>query len=221
MRIAIEIGVKDDIKEAYQTLSLIDSAAGNFKGAYEYHKLFKEINDSIFNVESAEKTVEMTAMYDSEKKETQIKLLEKDKEKQAALAVVEKKKQQTILYSVIGGLFLVLVFAGFMYNRFKVTQKQKHIITEQKHLVEEKHKEITDSINYAERIQRSFLATSEMLDEHLKDYFVFFRPKDVVSGYFYWAAELNPPSGGRGSFHCCINFFDNNLLTFIYRYYRA
>jgi serine phosphatase RsbU (regulator of sigma subunit) len=58
-------------------------------------------------------------------------------------------------------------------------------------LVEEKHKEITDSINYAERIQRSFLATTEMLDQHLKDYFVFFRPKDVVSGDFYWAGELN------------------------------
>ena len=78
-----------------------------------------------------------------------------------------------------------------MYNRFKVTQKQKYIITQQKHLVEEKHREITDSINYAERIQRSFLATTEMLDQHLKDYFVFFRPKDVVSGDFYWAGELN------------------------------
>ena len=186
-----EIGSKNLLKSAYESLSQCDSAAGNFKGAYEYHKLFKEMNDSIFSVESAEKTAEMAAMYDGEKKETQIKLLEKDKEKQTALAVVEKKKQQTILYSVLGGLFLVLVFAGFMYNRFKVTQKQKHIITQQKHLVEEKHREITDSINYAERIQRSFLATTEMLDQHLKDYFVFFRPKDVVSGDFYWAGELN------------------------------
>ena len=44
------------------------------------------------------------------------------------------------------------------------TQKQNEIITNQKHLVEEKHKEITDSINYAERIQRSFLATTGLLD---------------------------------------------------------
>ncbi|MCL4857473.1 MAG: SpoIIE family protein phosphatase, partial [Flavobacteriales bacterium] len=66
-------------------------------------------------------------------------------------------------------------------------------------IIEEKHKEITDSINYAERIQRSFLATKDMLDNNLKDYFVFFRPKDVVSGDFYWAAELN---NGNFAFTC-------------------
>lgn len=72
-------------------------------------------------------------------------------------------------------------------------------IVEQKKAVEEKHKEITDSINYAERIQRSFWATTEMLDKNLKDYFVFFRPKDVVSGDFYWAGELN---NGNFAFSC-------------------
>jgi serine phosphatase RsbU (regulator of sigma subunit) len=85
-----------------------------------------------------------------------------------------------------------------MFNRFRITQKQKHIIelkekeTQlQKSIIEEKHKEITDSINYAERIQRSFLATKELLDDNLKDYFVFFKPKDVVSGDFYWCAKLS------------------------------
>ncbi len=58
-------------------------------------------------------------------------------------------------------------------------------------LIAEKNKEIIDSINYAERIQRSFLASKELLDENLQDYFVFFKPKDVVSGDFYWAGKLN------------------------------
>ncbi len=69
-----------------------------------------------------------------------------------------------------------------------------HQLSEQKHIIEEKHKEITDSINYAERIQRSFLATKELLDENLADYFVFFKPKDVVSGDFYWAASTTSTS---------------------------
>lgn len=69
---------------------------------------------------------------------------------------------------------------------------QKNIIVEQqKHLVEEKHKEITDSINYAERIQRSFLATEQHLNTNLNEYFLLFKPKDVVSGDFYWSATLN------------------------------
>ena len=76
-------------------------------------------------------------------------------------------------------------------ERTEEVVKQRDVIEEQKHIVEEKHKEITDSINYAERIQRSFLATKELLDENLKDHFVFFQPKDIVSGDFYWAAELN------------------------------
>lgn len=66
---------------------------------------------------------------------------------------------------------------------------EKKVVEQQKYIIEEKHKEITDSINYAERIQRSFLATKDLLDKNLKDYFVFFKPKDVVSGDFYWAAS--------------------------------
>ncbi len=64
-------------------------------------------------------------------------------------------------------------------------------VIDQKKRIEEKHKEISDSINYAERIQRSFLATKELLDENLQSYFVLFEPKDVVSGDFYWAAKLS------------------------------
>ena len=79
----------------------------------------------------------------------------------------------------------------------KIVKERTAEVVEQKHLIEEKHKEITDSINYAERIQRSFLATKELLDENLKDYFVYFQPKDVVSGDFYWACTI-PLSLGEG-----------------------
>lgn len=99
----------------------------------------------------------------------------------------------------------VIAFIGFVYliirisvrrlvkakNQLEQIVKERTAeVVEQKHLIEEKHKEITDSINYAERIQRSFLATKELLNENLKDHFVFFQPKDVVSGDFYWAATL-------------------------------
>ena len=71
----------------------------------------------------------------------------------------------------------------------KVIERTEEVVR-QRHIVEEKHKEITDSINYAERIQRSFLATKDLLDQNLKDHFVFFKPKDVVSGDFYFAEKL-------------------------------
>lgn len=109
---------------------------------------------------------------------------------------------------IYGALFILFIWMIILWRTSKLKQRQKHLeeeidiateeiksqkkeVEQQKEIIEEKHKEITDSINYAERIQRSFLATSEMLDQNLKDYFVFFRPKDVVSGDFYWAGELN------------------------------
>lgn len=75
-------------------------------------------------------------------------------------------------------------------ERTEEVVKKAEEINRQKGLIEEKQKEIVDSINYAERIQKSFMATKESLDKNLNDYFVFFKPKDIVSGDFYWSATL-------------------------------
>ncbi len=98
-------------------------------------------------------------------------------------------------------VILSLIYAYTRYRERALQARQKELkqkvneatseINQQKSLIEEKHKAITDSINYAERIQRSFLATKELLDENLKEYFVLYLPKDVVSGDFYWASKLN------------------------------
>jgi len=78
----------------------------------------------------------------------------------------------------------------------KTVDERTAEVVEQKYLIEEKHKEITDSINYAERIQRALLASKVLLDENLtstgnskRNYFILFKPKDIVSGDFYWAAK--------------------------------
>jgi serine phosphatase RsbU (regulator of sigma subunit)/putative methionine-R-sulfoxide reductase with GAF domain len=63
-------------------------------------------------------------------------------------------------------------------------------VENQKAQVEEHQKEIIDSINYAKRIQRALLASDERLRSNFRQHFVFFQPKDIVSGDFYWAAEL-------------------------------
>jgi serine phosphatase RsbU (regulator of sigma subunit)/streptogramin lyase len=102
------------------------------------------------------------------------------------------------LYVVIAiGVIVLIVWYNGRRLRARAIELKEDVrkatieITEQKKVVEEKHKEITDSINYAERIQRSLLASKELLDENLKEHFVFFQPKDVVSGDFYWASKLS------------------------------
>jgi tetratricopeptide (TPR) repeat protein len=163
--------------------------------ALSMHKLFVNMSDSINNEESKKASAQQQAKYEYEKQKA---IDDAENEKLVAIEKEAKAKQKVITYATAGGLGLVAIFLIFVFNRLQVTKKQKLIIEQkerethqQKELIEEKHREITDSINYAERIQRSFLATTEMLDHHLKDYFVFFRPKDIVSGDFYWAGELN------------------------------
>ena len=75
-------------------------------------------------------------------------------------------------------------------ERTQEIREQKEEIEAQRDLVSEQNKEITDSINYAKRIQSAVLPSDELLDEILPDYFVLFKPRDIVSGDFYWIKQI-------------------------------
>ncbi len=68
--------------------------------------------------------------------------------------------------------------------------KQHNLVTIQKDKIEKIHKEVTDSINYAKRIQRATLPKLDLLKNHISEYFLIFKPRDIVSGDFYWVAEV-------------------------------
>ena len=207
--IAKEVGITIEIGHAAQTLWQINKKLGKYKESLEMYELHIKMRDSINSEENQKELIRQEYKYNYEKQKVTDSITSAEAEKvhlanlEAEKAKGAAQKKQNIFLFI--GLGLVAFFAFFMYNRYKITQKQKGIIEEkeketslQKGIVEEKHKEITDSINYAERIQRSFLATSELLDKNLKDYFVFFKPKDVVSGDFYWASPLK-----NGNFAFC------------------
>ncbi len=196
-----KMGSKNAMLPTLQALSSLYFESGKYKEAYSYKTLAVNYQDTILSEESTKKTLQAQMQYDYDKKDAISKAEQKQKD---IVTEKEKQRQRLIIYAVVIGLIIVIVFSGFLYNRFKITnrqkkiietkeqeaQKQNEIISQQKHMVEEKHKEITDSINYAERIQRALLANKAILDTHLKDYFILFKPKDVVSGDFYWATVL-------------------------------
>ena len=108
-----------------------------------------------------------------------------------------KAEETRRLYLYIGLGFL-LVFGLFMYNRFRVTRRQKKTIEEQKNevaaqkeIIEESHREITDSIAYAKRIQSAILPPAEMVKAALPNSFILYRPKDIVAGDFYWVEQFD------------------------------
>ncbi len=73
-----------------------------------------------------------------------------------------------------------------LWSTSTAIHKEKERINELKIEIEHKHQEILDSVNYAKRIQSALLASKKMLIENLPEHFVFFQPKDIVSGDFYW-----------------------------------
>jgi len=84
----------------------------------------------------------------------------------------------------------------------KVKDRTKEI-EHQKEIIEEKQKEIVDSINYAKRIQYSLLANKDFLEVELQEHFVFFHPKDIVSGDFYWAASTGSATNRKFYIAAC------------------
>ena len=70
-------------------------------------------------------------------------------------------------------------------------------IAAQHHQLEEKSKEITDSITYAKRIQDAYLPEKDLLTQIFPQAFLLFKPKDIVSGDFYWYSQLNSPTPSR------------------------
>ena len=69
-------------------------------------------------------------------------------------------------------------------------EAQRDLVTEQKEHIEEIHKEVTDSIYYAKRIQEAVLPVSDLSRSILGEHFILFKPKDIVSGDFYWTTKI-------------------------------
>jgi phosphoserine phosphatase RsbU/P len=81
---------------------------------------------------------------------------------------------------------MILIFLAVRVFRSD-NQRYAAQIELQKAAIEEKNKDITDSITYAKRIQRALLTSENVFNRSKKDYFIYYQPKDIVSGDFYWA----------------------------------
>jgi serine phosphatase RsbU (regulator of sigma subunit) len=187
-KMADSVDDKDQLQQLYYLKYKIFDTQHDYKNALQYHIKLEAIKDTLELRYNSEEIEKKTMIADFEKNEA---IKQEEQSKKDAIDVEEKKKQRIILFSVFGALCLLTILAIVVFRNLRQSKKTNKIIEQQKHLVEEKHKEITDSINYAERIQRSFLATEKQLNENLNNYFVLFKPKDVVSGDFYWSAKLN------------------------------
>lgn len=205
LNIADSIGAINDKRQMEEALSVFYKKAGNYKLAYEHYQKSMILKDTIFNQEEKQEMVRKEMNFEFDKKEAlAIAEHKSELEKQQTISAEKSRKQKIIILAFIIGLLLVAVFSAFMFNRWKVTQKQKKIIELQKHevdkknrIIEEKNKDITDSINYAKRIQQAKLPHLEDIFAVFPQSFILFKPKDIVSGDFYFFYSKAKPEGSE------------------------
>jgi serine phosphatase RsbU (regulator of sigma subunit) len=182
---------KDLINQNYNLQARIYSRLGNYEQAYKYANRSLLLKDSIYKSTNLKALNELQAKYESDKKEKAISLLQLEKKNADQKSEDERKRRNIILFSVSVIAILIAVFAVILYSKFRESNKQKTIISNQKHLVDEKNKEIIDSINYALTIQKAVIPSADEIKKEVADAFVFFKPKDIVSGDFYWHTRVN------------------------------
>lgn len=175
---------KDKVNFA-NNLSALYQQLGDYESAMNYIEVYIRMNDSLNNAIYSKNLSETEAKYQNEKQEEQNILLNE-----------RIKNKSTQFYFALVGILLLSGLAFFIFRGLKQKNKanlkleEKNKIIEEKNIiVEEQHKDITDSIKYAERIQKAILPPDKLWQSILPQSFLFYQPKDILSGDFYWIEE--------------------------------
>ena len=221
LSIAKSLNLLNEQKAALKILSEIYEKKGDFKNAFHYMKEYKEMNDSIFDIDKTKQAKELETRYESEKKQLEIEKLEKDKNLQKEVIsrqTAENKRQQLIIFSTIGFIILISTFSLLLIRLFIQKKKankrlslqneeikqqkeeiiaqrdeiesQRDLVLDQKNHIEQIHLEVSQSIDYAKRLQSAVLPETEILADFVSEHFILYNPKDKVSGDFYWWAKV-------------------------------
>ena len=185
-----------DIKIAYKGLSKLYEQNKNWETSLEYFKQYSKLSDSLINVEKANSVANFEIKYQTIEKAKEIVKLEAEKEKerlysiQKELEVVNIQKEnefKTILnISSIVVLLLLAIVVLIIMKRNKERKNDNAVLTTKNHEIETKNRDIMDSIKYAKRIQNAILPPNKIVKEFLHDSFIYYKPKDIVAGDFYW-----------------------------------
>jgi serine phosphatase RsbU (regulator of sigma subunit) len=190
LAIATKTEQKSDERNFYKQLAKIYQAQKKYQKSIEYFVIYDSLDNHLADVNSAQKISDLQTSFEIEKSQTEIKKLEQQQTIQAL--AIEKQQGEInrqrlgLILSGLSGL-LALGFVYVLYKSNKQRKKDNKQLFEQKEIIEQKNKEVTDSINYARRIQQAVLTGEDVWNKISKENFILFKPKDIVSGDFYWA----------------------------------
>jgi serine phosphatase RsbU (regulator of sigma subunit)/lipopolysaccharide biosynthesis regulator YciM len=162
--------------------------ADDYEPAAFYYNKFLRLYDSAYQANNTRQIAEMQTKYETEKQQREIEL------QSAKLSSQESdiRRQKAVNYAIVLGLCLALALIGVVFRSYRQNKKANAVLAEKNQLIEEKNKDITDSIHYAKRLQQAILPSAEFIRGQLADAFVLFQPKDIVSGDLYFVERCGP-----------------------------
>jgi serine phosphatase RsbU (regulator of sigma subunit) len=169
--------------EIYKYLSMLYQRKNDFKKAFSFQNLYMSSKESIESDENKNEILKKELEYEFAKRQ---ELQRKDAESKQAISNAEIQNQKKL---TTGALIALIILSGLILivlRSYNQKRKANDIISKQKELVEHKNKEILDSINYAKYIQNALLPSEKVISDLHVDCFILFKPKDIVSGDFYW-----------------------------------
>ncbi len=169
--------------------------------ALEYAQAYINTRDTLYNEEKARAIEEMDTKYETEKKQQQIEL----QESQIVARDATIKQQRTFRNALLAGLLAVLliiiiVIYAYVQKRNdmqKIREQNAQILESNEELkvlneaISKQNNEIVDSISYAQRIQSAMMPPESYFHELLDEVFILYKPRDIVSGDFYWVRQVN------------------------------
>lgn len=176
------------------TLSEILKKAGEHKRALEYFEKANSLKERMDLESVTNQIATLNSLNELDRKEQDLAL---SRQTNQLISAENNRKSNLILgLFLIGGLIVISLGISFKSNQQKkkanaLLNRQNEEIENQKSLIERKQTEILDSIHYAKRIQESLLAQQKLVRKALPESFIFYQPKDIVSGDFYWATNFN------------------------------
>ena len=191
--VAIEYNGLLEQKDSYLVLSECYEAKNDYKNSLKSFQDFVLIKDSIMDENGLKNIQEMETQYKSkeQQKELELKDLKIKREAEEKKYAESKNNFQFLIIGITGAcmlLILVLIGRGYFTKR-KSNIKLADINEElesQKSIIEEKNKDITDSILYAQKIQEAMLHSHADVSGVFPDFLIIYKPKDIVAGDFYW-----------------------------------
>ncbi|MEZ4800331.1 MAG: tetratricopeptide repeat protein [Flavobacteriales bacterium] len=176
---AERIIIKNDFSELMLNLLELKgelySELGQYQKAYEFMQEYTQVKDSLNTLNNFNRISELNMKYETEKREADKAKLEQ--------IVSQKNSLFKIIFIVLAAVIIILGVYVYNYTRKK---KLSSLLKLQNNEIKIQRHKIISSINYAKRIQNSILPSKDLLKDKVPNSFVYFKPKDIVSGDFYW-----------------------------------